>query len=54
MSIKKLASIVISAILTIIAAVLGCVYGIEVDFSEIDLSEGNSTHCSAITHEQQK
>ena len=53
MSKKKLTSIVISAILTIIATILGCVYGIEVDFEDIDL-EGNSTNCSAITHEQQK
>lgn len=44
----------ISAILTIIAAILGCVYGIEVDFSEIDLAEDTASHCSAITHEQQK
>lgn len=54
MSKKKLISIIISAILTIIASVLGCVYGIKVDFSGIDVEVESDTsiNCSAIAHEQ--
>ena len=53
MSKKKLISIVISAILSIIAAVLGCVYGIDVDFSGVDVDNNpTSAICSAMTHEQ--
>lgn len=52
MSKKKLISIVISALLSIIAAVLGCVYGIDVDFSGVDVGETTSVNCSAMTHEQ--
>ena len=53
MSKKKLISIVISALLSIIAAVLGCVYGIDVDFSGVDVGDTpTSVICSAMTHEQ--
>jgi hypothetical protein len=53
MSKKKMISILISAILSIVAAVLGCVYGIYVDFSGIDVEETTSLNCSAEkTHEQ--
>lgn len=53
MSKKKLISIVISAILSIVAAVLGCVYGIDVDFSGVDVGDNpTSSICSAETHEQ--
>jgi ABC-type transporter Mla maintaining outer membrane lipid asymmetry permease subunit MlaE len=53
MSKKKLISIVISAILSIIAAILGCVYGIDVDFSGVDVGDKPTpVICSAMTHEQ--
>lgn len=53
MSKKKLISIIISAIFTIVAAVLGCVYGIEVDFSGIDIAEDQTAViCVMKTHEQ--
>ena len=53
MSKKKLISIIISAIFTIVAAVLGCVYGIEVDFSGIDIAEDQpAVICVMKTHEE--
>ena len=53
MSKKKMISILVSAILSIVATVLGCVYGIDVDFSGVDVGEApTAVVCSAETHEQ--
>ncbi|MBO5982321.1 MAG: hypothetical protein J6V77_01315 [Clostridia bacterium] len=50
---KKMISILISAILSVLATIFGCIYGIDVDFSGVDVGETpTSVNCSINTHEQ--
>ena len=50
---KKIISILVSAILSLLATIFGCVYGIDVDFSGVDVGENpTSVNCSIDTHEQ--
>ena len=50
---KKIISILVSAILSLLATIFGCIYGIDVDFSGEDVGETpTSVNCSIDTHEQ--
>lgn len=58
MSKKKIVSIVLSIALAVLAALIGCVFGVDVDFSSVDISGDESvvevveTGCSEITRGQ--